>query len=510
MMDTAQKTAAQNTASENGLPGSSPGSSAEHPPAEPTKIRMGLSARLLILTISFIMLAEVLIYVPSIARFRKTFFEDHIARAHVAALALADMPSGMVNKKLEQQLLIHADAHGIMLRLPKRKVMAMRGGMPPKVDLTIDMRKGNFFMWIADAFGTLVQNKNRVLRVIGSSPKMPWIDVEVIMDETPMRLEMYKFSGRILQLSILISLVAAIMVYFSLRWLMIRPIQRITTSMIAFRDDPEDESRTITASNRSDELGIAEKELSSMQQDVRTALRQKTRLATLGAAVAKINHDLRNTLATAVLASDTLATVDNPEVKRVMPRLFSAIDKAVHLCSDTLNYVADGIPKLKRTEFPLASLVDEVGLLLASPETDELVQTELEENPTQKPEQKFEWRNEVAPTVMVEADRRQLFRALQNLGHNARLAGAGWVRLFAHSSPDKISIEVADNGPGMPEKAKERLFQPFEGSVRKGGTGLGLVIVRDILRAHGGDVALVRSDSNGTMFSLNLPKQKTA
>lgn len=210
----------------------------------------------------------------------------------------------------------------------------MRGSMPPKVDIMVDLRKGNFFMWIADAFDTLVQNDNRVMRVIGPSPKMPWVNVEVIMDETPMRLEMYGYSARILQLSILISVIAALMVYFSLRWLMIRPIQRITTSMTAFRDDPEDESRTIEASDRRDELGIAETELGVMQQEVRAALRQKTRLATLGAAVAKINHDLRNTLSTAVLVSDSLANIDDPKVKRVMPRLFTAIDRAVHLCSE--------------------------------------------------------------------------------------------------------------------------------------------------------------------------------
>jgi len=401
---------------------------------------MGLSARLLILTITVIMLAEVLIFVPSISRYRKTFLEEHISRAHVAALSLTDMPQGMVNKKLEEQLLVHADAYGIMLSLLKRKVMVMRGGMPPKVDMTIDLRKGSFLMWIADAFDTLAQKDNRVMRVIGNSPKIPWIDVELIMDETPMRQEMYGYSARILQLSILISVITALMVYFSLRWLMIRPIQRITTSMTAFRDDPENESRTVEVSDRADELGIAEKELSSMQYEVRYALRQKTRLATLGAAVAKINHDLRNTLAPAVLASDALATVDNPEVKRLMPRLFTAIDKAVHLCRDTLNYVADSIPKLQRKKFPLMSLVDEVGLLLASPETDDIIAEELKQNT----EAKFEWRNEVDPTMEIEADRRQLFRAIQNLGHNARLAGAGWVRVYAHSSPEKILIKIAE------------------------------------------------------------------
>ena len=499
MTDTATNTASEDASSQSG--------EETKTPKVASKKGLGLSAQLLILTITVIMLAEVLIYVPSISRYRKTFLEEHIARAHVAALSLTDMPQGMANKKLEAQLLLHAEAHGIILHLPKRRVMVMRGSMPPKVDIMVDLRKGNFFMWIADAFDTLVQNDNRVMRVIGPSPKMPWVNVEVIMDETPMRLEMYGYSARILQLSILISVIAALMVYFSLRWLMIRPIQRITTSMTAFRDDPEDESRTIEASDRRDELGIAETELGVMQQEVRAALRQKTRLATLGAAVAKINHDLRNTLSTAVLVSDSLANIDDPEVKRVMPRLFTAIDRAVHLCSDTLNYVADGIPKLQRENFPLASLVDEVGLLLSNPNSPAANGMGGDETDIQD---HFEWRNEVGDTVEIEADRRQLFRAIQNLGHNARLAGAGWVRVYAYSSPEKISIEIADNGPGLPEQAKERLFQPFAGSVRKGGTGLGLVIVRDILRAHGGDVALVRSDKNGTMFSLNFPKKQKA
>lgn len=331
----------------------------------------------------------------------------------------------------------------------------MRGSMPPKVDIMVDLRKGNFFMWIADAFDTLVQNDNRVMRVIGPSPKMPWVNVEVIMDETPMRLEMYGYSARILQLSILISVIAALMVYFSLRWLMIRPIQRITTSMTAFRDDPEDESRTIEASDRRDELGIAETELGVMQQEVRAALRQKTRLATLGAAVAKINHDLRNTLSTAVLVSDSLANIDDPEVKRVMPRLFTAIDRAVHLCSDTLNYVADGIPKLQRENFPLASLVDEVGLLLSNPDSPAANGMGGDETDIQD---HFEWRNEVGDTVEIEADRRQLFRAIQNLGHNARLAGAGWVRVYAHSSPEKSRSRSRITGPGCPNKLRSACF----------------------------------------------------
>lgn len=465
----------------------------------PARAKAGLSMRLLIMTIIFVMIAEVLIYVPSISRYRKNYLEEQIARAHIAVLALADMPDGMVNKNLEEQLLFHANAYGIVLRTPNRHVMAMKGGMPPKIDLVVDLRKGGLLIWVADAFETLRQKGNRVLRVIDDSPKIPGVLVEVIIDERPMRREMYGFSGRILQLSILISLMTAFLVYLTLQWLMVRPMRQITTSMMAFRDDPEDESRTISSSNRTDEIGIAQRELNVMQQEVRTALRQKTRLATLGAAVAKINHDLRNTLATAVLVSDRLANIDDPEVKKVTPRLYNAIDKAVHLCSDTLNYVADGIPKLERTRFPLARLIDEVGLLYTGPESGEAALAG---------SAVFEWCNDVSSDVDVVADYRQLFRAVQNLGQNARQAGATRVRVTAAPASDRIEIEIADNGPGLTPRAKEQLFQPFAGSARQGGTGLGLVIVRDILRAHGGNIALVRSDDDGTVFRFDLPKSK--
>ncbi|MEQ8196368.1 MAG: HAMP domain-containing sensor histidine kinase [Rhodospirillales bacterium] len=465
------------------------------------KARAGLSARLLIMTIIFVMLAEILIYVPSVSRYRKNYLKEQIMRAHIAVLALADMPDGMVNRKLEEQLLFHANAHGIVLRLPGRHVMAMRGGMPPKVDRVLDLREDTFVLWVADAFETLRQKKNRVLRVIGDSPKVPGVVVEVVMDERPMRREMYAFSRRILQLSILISLMTAFLVYLTLQWLMVRPMRRITTSMMAFRDDPEDESRTISSSNRSDEIGIAQRELNVMQQEVRSALRQKTRLATLGAAVAKINHDLRNTLATAVLVSDRLANIDDPEVKKVTPRLYNAIDRAVHLCSDTLNYVADGVPKLERTRFPLSRLVEEAGLLMTNPGSGE----GKDENPAA-----FLWQNDVPAHIDIDADYQQLFRALFNLGQNAQQAGATRFAVAATAAPDRIEITATDDGPGLTARAKEQLFQPFAGSTRRGGIGLGLVIVRDILRAHGGDIELVRSGDNGTAFRLTVPLPKDA
>ncbi len=236
-----------------------------------------------------------------------------------------------------------------------------------------------------------------------------------------------------------------------------------------------------------------------MQSDLRAALRQKTRLATLGAAVAKINHDLRNSLSTAVLVSDRLADIDDPEVQRVAPRLYDAIDRAVHLCSQTLNFVTDPRPVLHIRRFALGGLVTEVGQELAS---------EGSGSPSQSGPPVLS--NAVPADMAVDADRDQLFRAVSNLMRNACEAGAREVRVTAVSEGEAIRLEVADDGPGLPERAQQRLFQPFAGSARKGGTGLGLIIARDILKAHGGDLILARTGSDGTAFQISLPARRDA
>ena len=443
---------------------------------------LGLSARLLVLTVFFVMLAEFLIYTPSISRFRRVYLEEHVATARLAMVALETTPGGAVDGTLEERLLLHAGVHGIVLKRPGQHILVVRGEMPLHVHATFDLREGGFFGWIGDAFTTLAQDDNRVLRVIGVAPVDPSVIVEVLMDETPMRQAMYGYSQRILELSIVISLITAGLVFLSLQWLMVRPMRRITESMTAFREAPEDEGGTIVAGRRGDEIGVAQRELAVMQDEVRAALRQKTRLATLGAAVAKINHDLRNTLSTAVLVSDGLSDIDDPEVRRLAPRLMTAIDRAIALCSQTLAFAGDATPRLSRSRFSLHGLVNEAGsttgLAIA---------------------------NELAAGLQLEADREQLFRVLTNLARNAEHAGAGSLRFTAAVDNGRVAIDVADDGSGLPDVAWENLFTPFAGSTREGGTGLGLVIARDIVRAHGGDISLAATGAAGTTFRLELP-----
>jgi len=449
----------------------------------------GLSARLLVLTVFFVMVSEVLIYAPSIGRFRHTYLEERIAAAHLASLALEVPPDNVVSEQLGMELLDHAGSHGIVLRRPGSKSLMLAGGRPPDVAQTYDLRAETFFDAIGEAFATLARKENRFIQVIGVSPKAPDTIVQTVIDEGELSKAMFEFSTRILQLSIFISLITAGLVYVTLQWIFVRPMRAITASMVSFREDPEDARRLIRPSRRTDEIGVAERELAEMQTGLRSALQQRARLAALGTAVAKINHDLRNILATAQLVSDHLGTSEDPKVKRVAPTLLGAIDRAIKLCSQTLSFAHESAPPPRLAPFALRELVGEVRSALV-----ELPGREARLDDASVPED-----------FCLDADRDQIFRVLSNLARNAFEAGARAVVVRAWAETERQWVEVADDGPGLPVKVRQHLFQPFAGSGRSGGTGLGLAIARDLLRGHGGDIMLAGTGDRGTTFRLFLP-----
>lgn len=447
----------------------------------------GLSFKLLVLTIGFVMLAEVFIYAPSIARFRQTYLEDAIANANLATLALEATPGNMVSPKLQAALLDHAGAQLIVRRVPGEAKRTLMGTSPLKVDATFDLRGADFFGLIASAFKTMISDGNRTLRVLGPSPKDPNVLMEVVIPEAPLRAAMYNFSWRILGLSLIISLIAAALVFLALRWLLVRPLRRLTANMVAFSDAPEDARRLLVPGDRSDEIGIAERELRAMQDGLRRSLRQRARLAAMGAAVTKINHDLRNMLTSAQLVSDRLAASDDPDIKKIVPPLVRSIDRAVDLCSQTLDYARqDQITPHPETFF-LADLVDEV----------------FATQPTAEGEQHFD--NRVAGGAQIRADRGQMFRVLFNLVRNALQAGASRVTVDAtENSP--VRIEICDDGPGVPPEMRPRLFEAFSTSGRRGGSGLGLAIAREIVISHHGEIRLEDS-AEGARFVIELPSR---
>jgi signal transduction histidine kinase len=467
---------------------------ADEPKIEPQRLRLGLSGKLLVLTILFVMISEVLIYVPSIANFRLNWLNDRLAAAHTAALVLDTAPSGMVPDSLARQILGSVGARAVAMKMGTQRRLLAVSEMPPMIHHDIDMRNVPWFRAILDAFDTLLSSDRDVMRVVGPAPRGGDF-LEIVLDEAPLREAMLRFSFNIMLLSLVISGITAMLVYFALHHLLVRPMRRITANMMRFRDDPENPARVITVSHRQDEVGLAERELAGMQRDLASMLQQKSHLAALGLAVSKINHDLRNLLTSAQLFSEGLTSLPDPRVQRFAPKLMRALERAIAFCESTLSYGRVQEPAPDRKPVAAEALVEEVHETLALAES------------------RIAWIAAVERGLVVDADPDQLLRILLNLARNAVQAletrapndpARDQVRITGRREGAVVVIEVSDTGPGIPARSREHLFEAFQTSARSGGTGLGLVIAAELVRAHGGEINLIEG-TIGATFRLTIP-----
>jgi signal transduction histidine kinase len=459
------------------------------------RARMGLSAKLLVLTLSFVMIAEVLIYVPSVANFRLNWLSDRLSAAYTAALVFETAPSGMVPDSVARQILESIGAHAVALKMGNQRRLLAASDIRRPVTHNIDMRDMPWHRAIIEAFDTLICADADVMRVVGPAP-MGGEFVEIVLDEAPLRQAMLDFSIRILILSLIISAITASLVYLSLHWLLVRPMRRMTANMVAFRADPENPARIMAASDRMDEIGTAERELAAMQLNLATLLQQKNHLAALGLAVSKINHDLRNLLSSAQLFSERLAKISDPHVQRFAPKLMLALERAIAFCQSTLSYGRVQEPPPDRRLIALEPLVEDVRETLGLDSTTPV-----------------RWVAAVERGLTVDADPDQLFRILLNLARNAVQAletrdakdpGSDQIRVTGRREGAVVLIQVSDTGPGLSEKARAHLFEAFQGSTRTGSVGLGLAIVAELVRAHGGEIRLVEG-TIGATFRLSIP-----
>lgn len=471
----------------------------DRPAAEQTtrgrRLRLGLSGKLLVLTILFVMIAEVLIYVPSIANFRSNWLKDRLSAAYTAALVLDAAPSGMVPEDLARQILDSIGARAVAMKIGQQRRLLAVTEMPPEIQHDIDMRDMSWYRAIVDSFETLLGRDIDVMRVVGPAP-MGGEFVELVLDEKPLRNAMLRFSVNILLLSLIISGITAALVYLALHYMFVRPLHRITANMTAFREQPENPARIIVASGRQDEVGTAEHELASLQSELASLLQQKSHLASLGLAVSKINHDLRNLLTSAQLFSERLAKISDPHVQRFTPALMRALERAIAFCESTLSYGRVQEPPPDRQMVPLEPLVEQVRETLGL-----------------DPGTSIRWISAVDRGLEVDADPDQLFRVLLNLARNAvqaldsqaaKATGNAQVRIAGRREGAVVVIEVSDTGPGLPAKAREHLFEAFQGSGRSGSTGLGLAIAAELVRAHGGDIRLA-DGTIGATFRITIP-----
>jgi len=451
-----------------------------------------LSGRLLLLTVLYVMLTQVAIFVPSVGRYHRSLLDRQVESAEIAILPFTEPQNGL-SPNLRAQLLSRAGAIAVLLPRPDQREIFLSNVTPSKIDVTIDLRKAGLFADMINGMDCLLHGHARILHVIARTRIKGAEAVEVILNERPIHAQLKSYAWGVVLLAFLISIVTGVLVFISLYLVLVRPMRHITRAMVNFRANPEDASRIVTASTRKDEIGIAERELGSMQQDIYASLHQRARLAALGTAVAKIQHDLRNILSSAQLASDQLMKSEDPSVQRLAPRLVSSIDHAVALATNTLRYGrADEHPPQRRK-------------VRVKPIVDEALEAALSGKERVIPDDR------VDNVIEADVDAAQLFRILLNILRNAGEALAeegGAISITAARDGNVTHIDIADNGRGIPEKIRERLFQPFAGTTRVGGSGLGLAIARDLAHAHGGDVVLLKSDATGTQFRVTIPDRE--
>ena len=456
-----------------------------------------LSGRFLILTTVFVMIAEILIFVPSVARFREDFLLQRLERAQIASLAL--LADDMIDMDLEDELLANAEVFNVVLRRDEVRQLVLSSPIPEPIKNTFDLREQTAWMLIRDAMMRLLNPETEVIRVIGEPSRRAGLLIEVTVSTEDLRAEMIDYGLRILALSAFISVITAGLLFISVRVLLVRPIKGVVDAMKLYASAPEDARRIVMPSATVTELREAEETLATLQTDLTGALRQKDRLAQLGGAVSKISHDLRNILTTAQLFTDRIEDSEDPMVRRMAPKLINSISRAVNLCESTLAFGRVDEPPPRLARVPLSAIVADVidGERLAAGEHD------------------ISFAEDVPAAMVVRADGEQLYRVLSNLARNARQAivasgSAGEISIAATEDDDAWWILVTDTGPGLPKKAVEFLFQPFQGGARKGGSGLGLAIAAELIRGHGGRLELRRTDEQGTEFAICLPKSDAA
>jgi len=459
----------------------------------------GLSGKLLLLTIAVVMVTEILVFVPSVANYRLTWLARHFNTGEAASLALERLEPDDVPEDIREQLLSLTQTDTIVVRSEGASRVLATKKMPGEVKRHVELimpGRTEALRSIADAFDTLINGGDRLIRVFGPMEQRGGT-LELVMNETPLRNAMLRYAGNVMLISLAISLITALAVFLTLRWLLIRPMQRLTGSMLTFAKNPDDQMQVMTPSGRQDEIGVAEEQLSSMQEQLRGTLAQRRNLASLGLAVSKINHDLRNILASASLFTDRLTTLSDPTVQRLAPRLIKTIDRAVDYTRSVLAYGKAGEDVPIRSVVRLHRLLEDVAELLA---------LDLESG--------VHWDNQVTPDFEVEADIDQLFRAIMNLCRNSvQIMSAEEsdgllvkrLTVTAQKQDGKTRISISDTGPGFPAEMRDGLFSAFQKSGRKGGTGLGLAIAAEIVRAHKGTIRLLETDAPGAHFEIELP-----
>ncbi|MDD2861264.1 MAG: HAMP domain-containing sensor histidine kinase [Acidiphilium sp.] len=464
------------------------------PNQRPRRVRQSLSARLLWLTVAVTLIVEVMILLPSLGRERMAWLTNRVTEAHLAALTVSTAPHGVVDLSTRNELLRLSGTEAIRLVEGGRSILVLPPRGIVRAEGHINIAHETLIGSMLRAVAVLLGMEPDDILVTSPSPLQRGVIVQIVVHNPTLADHLRRYVEHIAALSLAVALLTGLMIYLALDRILVLPIRRLTESITTFRADPEHAAPLALPRRkraRDDEIALAASELATMQTELRAALWRNARLAALGTAVAKISHDLRNILSSALLVADRLSGSEDPATRRAATTLVTAVERATDLVTRTLSFAREGPPPVLRAAFPLADLITEVADQLSTQSETLRIETV------------------VTPGLAIPLDRTQMFRALFNLMRNASEAGASLITVRAACAEGTTTIDIEDNGPGLPEQAHANLFRPFTGSARRGGTGLGLAIARDLVRAHGGELDLVATSVRGTLFRITIPQDIT-
>ena len=250
----------------------------------------------------------------------------------------------------------------------------------------------------------------------------------------------------------------SIILYFVIRRFYVAPLNSLTSTLTEFAADPTIPRPTSKALKINKDFRDAAKALDELQRNTISEMRQRERLADIGEAVAKINHDIRNVLSSATLVADALLNSDDARVNRSAPHVVRSLEQAVDLCQSMMDYLV-AVPDPQLSTFAMHNIANEL--------TDATKMQITYSGPAK-----------------IHADRKMMQRIFLNLARNSGNAGATKLNIDIWRAGHLGIIDVSDNGHGIPKRQWDDLFLAFK-SHGRGGSGLGLVITQDLVAAQG-------------------------
>ena len=451
-----------------------------------------LSARVFWLTVSIIFVVDILVMMPGMGREWQNCLNNKVTQAAEVAVTVISGPAAgnFANAQTRDALSSLSGTIGITLMGGVKPISILPVSTSLQLDPNVDLDRVSLWQSAWQADREVLGLCAAYLPVnaafpLGSDPR-----IQIVISARPLIAHLRGYVAQTVTYSVIVAALTGGLVYAALDRLLVKPMRIMTADIVAFRRDPEHARLSglkWLSRKGDDEISRAAHELVIMQDELRTALWRNAQLAALGTAIAKMSHDLRNILGSALLVAGRFRSHGDPAIKQASALLISSMERAVELVTRTVDSADGRPPPVSRSPVVLRELVDEVADFIRQGGTGMAIE------------------NQVPGSLVLPLDRNQMYRVLANLLRNAAEAQAGRATLTTEDEHGVSQLVVTDDGHGLPRKALAGLFRPFAGSGRNRGTGLGLAIARDLIRAHGGDLRLRKTGPDGTEFIMSLP-----